>query len=335
MPTVSEDRAIPLCYLCKSAERVKLLGTASIPLPPKSREVMVNYLDAGLTSLGVLPLTDDRIASMIYFCQRCNLMWRSANLSDPTLASRLDTMGTVRPELEETWLRWRSGYFRREFLKLKHLMEKTPRSKVAYLDIGCSYGHLLDLAHESGWQVAGVDASKPLIDFLTARKSYPLFSLFLPNDPLPFPDNSFDLITFYDSFYMLEDPLAVINHVYDKLKPGGYLLLRMVNRNHFVRLWLSAQKLLMKFQKKQHEIDAIGIVGDTKYSYSINSFKRLIRMSKFRDARVKVRLLERGKKQVPVVTRFVYIFGLVLSWAFLKKVVFPPSFTVYVQKESQ
>jgi SAM-dependent methyltransferase len=295
--------------------------------------VPIDYLDAGLAGLGVLSIGDDRRPATAYHCRRCDLIWREANLLDPTLAARLDDMVTVLPENETAWLRQRSGYFQHEFARLQQLSGRDRPSPVAYLDVGCSYGHLLDIAHRAGWQAAGIDASKRLVEWLAPRKPYPIFSALLPCDPLPFQDTSFDLITFYDSFYMMEDPVLVLDHVYEKLKPGGHLVLRLTNRNRYVRLWLRAQRWLNRLGRER-QTDAIAILGDLKYSYSPRSFRRLVGLSKFQGSRVRLHVLERGKKGVSLLTRLVYLAGLFPTWLLLNRAVFSPAFIAIVRKES-
>ena len=55
-----------------------------------------------------------------------------------------------------------------------------------------------------------------------------------PNGVLPFPDNTFDLICSANVFEHLADPKPVMLELARVLKPGGLVMAKTTNRNHYV-----------------------------------------------------------------------------------------------------
>ena len=92
------------------------------------------------------------------------------------------------------------------------------------LDVGCGTGGNLEAMANYG-QVHGLDINPIAVDF--ARKR-PLPQLTQSSGmSLPYPDNSFDLVTIFDVLYhqwIVNDDTA-IEELYRVLRPGGWLLL--------------------------------------------------------------------------------------------------------------
>lgn len=90
------------------------------------------------------------------------------------------------------------------------------------LDAGCGAGMALQLAADLGAHVSGFDASAALLDIARDR---------LPNarfargdlEELPFEDNSFDVVTGFNSFQFAADPVAALIQAQRVTKPGGHV----------------------------------------------------------------------------------------------------------------
>ncbi len=78
------------------------------------------------------------------------------------------------------------------------------------LDIGCGGGFALLLAARRGAIVAGLDAAAPLLDI--ARERVPGASLTIGDleDPLPYPEGAFDVVTSFNSVQYASDPVAAV-----------------------------------------------------------------------------------------------------------------------------
>ncbi|MEH6755492.1 MAG: class I SAM-dependent methyltransferase [Alphaproteobacteria bacterium] len=90
------------------------------------------------------------------------------------------------------------------------------------LDAGCGAGMALQFAADRGAHVSGFDASAALLDIARDR---------LPNAPfargdleeLPFEDNSFDVVTGFNSFQYAANPMAALQQARRVTKPGGHV----------------------------------------------------------------------------------------------------------------
>lgn len=88
------------------------------------------------------------------------------------------------------------------------------------LDAGCGAGMALGLAAQLGAEVSGFDASDALLDI--ARKRLPDASFALGDlEELPFEDNTFDIVTGFNSFQFAADPVAALSQARRVAKPGG------------------------------------------------------------------------------------------------------------------
>ncbi len=118
--------------------------------------------------------------------------------------------------------------------------EKLPHGAAA-LDIGCGPGELVfDLSRRS-FSVVGMDISARMIQICRDkmnRRSWPAPIPFLVGDieRLPFPDNSFDLVTAAGVVEYLTGDSLWVAELHRILKPGGLLVLNVTNRHAIKRL---------------------------------------------------------------------------------------------------
>jgi SAM-dependent methyltransferase len=102
-------------------------------------------------------------------------------------------------------------------------------------DLGCGRGHHVDqLKHKGVKSVIGCDKSDAMLK--NARDLYPS-SKFIKGDfmkPMLFSEEEFNVLTcFYFTVYYVKDKRAFFRNCYNWLKPEGYLILHLVDRNHF------------------------------------------------------------------------------------------------------
>jgi ubiquinone/menaquinone biosynthesis C-methylase UbiE len=102
-----------------------------------------------------------------------------------------------------------------DFIKLK------PADKL--LDIGCGTGLFISLAAKSGADITGFDATAPFIE--EARQRNPSVKFITGEmEELPFADNSFDVVTGFNSFQYAADITNALNEAKRVLKNGGKLV---------------------------------------------------------------------------------------------------------------
>jgi 2-polyprenyl-6-hydroxyphenyl methylase/3-demethylubiquinone-9 3-methyltransferase len=100
------------------------------------------------------------------------------------------------------------------------------------LDIGCGAGFLTNALAKEHHEVVGVDLSSKSLEIakksdITKKAAY----LQAPGEQLPFPDNSFDVISALDFLEHIEEPQRVIQEASRVLKPGGLFFFHTFNRN--------------------------------------------------------------------------------------------------------
>ena len=88
------------------------------------------------------------------------------------------------------------------------------------LDAGCGAGMALALAAELGAEVTGFDASAALLAIAKTRLPEAPFAQGDLED-LPFDDNSFDVVTGFNSFQFAADPVAALQQARRVTRPGG------------------------------------------------------------------------------------------------------------------
>lgn len=94
------------------------------------------------------------------------------------------------------------------------------------LDIGCGVGAFLRLVTKRGARVFGIDASAALIDF--ARQRLPQADLRVGDmEALPYDDDTFDLVTGFNSFFFANDFVAALREAGRVAKPGAPVVIQV------------------------------------------------------------------------------------------------------------
>jgi SAM-dependent methyltransferase len=116
-----------------------------------------------------------------------------------------------------------------------------PGQKV--LDIGCGAGAFLRLAVDRGAVAFGLDASEALIDL--ARERVPEADLRVGEmQTLPFEDDTFDLVTGFNSFFFATDMVAALREAARVAKPGAGVVIQVWGPHE--RCELEAMKVVVR-----------------------------------------------------------------------------------------
>ena len=119
-----------------------------------------------------------------------------------------------------------------------------PTEHSLILDIGSGTGQHVAELNDKGYPTIGLDLSPGMIG--QAKKKYPNLK-FKNGNALEFmlyPAHSFThVLCLYFTIYYIEDKQQFLKNCYDWLKPGGYFVLHLVNRNKFDPIINSADPL--------------------------------------------------------------------------------------------
>jgi SAM-dependent methyltransferase len=94
------------------------------------------------------------------------------------------------------------------------------------LDVGCGTGAFLRLAVDRGAEAFGIDASQALIEI--ARERVPEADLRVGEmQALPYGDDSFDLVTGFNSFFFATDIAAALRETARVARPGAAVVIQV------------------------------------------------------------------------------------------------------------
>ncbi|MBN1953811.1 MAG: methyltransferase domain-containing protein [Anaerolineae bacterium] len=161
-------------------------------------------------------------AGRIVRCQGCGLVYVNPRVaSAPGLSSY--TLEQEQAYFDATRAA-RQGAYAELLLQLQRRLGHPGR----LLDVGFGDGLLLALARDDGWDTAGVEVSRALVE--RARSTYGLERLFHgPLQRADYPDACFDAVVLVNVIEHLRDPAAVMAEVARLLAPGGIAAIHTVN----------------------------------------------------------------------------------------------------------
>lgn len=136
-----------------------------------------------------------------------------------------DFFETYYRELENNRKKQRYEYL--NFNNKLDQIEKRTAKKGNILDIGCSFGFFLDAARQRGWTVAGIDLAEYAAKFAAQR-----FGIRVINKTITeaeFEENSFDVITMWNTIEHLINPKQELEHLSNFLKDDGLLVVSTAN----------------------------------------------------------------------------------------------------------
>jgi len=112
--------------------------------------------------------------------------------------------------------------------------ETHPTSKDVIIEIGSKTGNYVSAMKSSGYNIIGLENSKAMVQY--ASEKYPDCK-FIHGDPIDFMNFASEYATtilLLDfSIYYISDRRTLFYNCYHWLKPGGYLVLHLVNRHMF------------------------------------------------------------------------------------------------------
>ncbi len=96
------------------------------------------------------------------------------------------------------------------------------------LDYGCAAGYFLEMAQHDGWQIAGVELSADM-----ARQAQQTLGVPIAGELALLPTDPFNVITLWEVIEHLPRPVEELRRLFERLRPGGALMLSTPNNNHW------------------------------------------------------------------------------------------------------
>ena len=112
----------------------------------------------------------------------------------------------------------------------RHVLERVPvAGGTRLLDVGCGAGRFCRIAADRGAEVAGIDASGPLVEI--ARERIPEADLRVGEmEQLPWGDHTFDVVTGFNSFFIANDMVNALREARRVTRVGGTVAMTVFGR---------------------------------------------------------------------------------------------------------
>lgn len=153
--------------------------------------------------------------------------------------------------------------------------ETSPTRQSIILEIGSKTGNLLGLLKEKGYDnLTGLETTQEMVE--KAKENYPDIDFKKGNaaKTMIFDSASFTHIMIMNlTFYHFQDQRQLLQNCFDWLKPGGYIIINLVNKDLFNPLPPASNPLFLispqRFAKKRM---TKGVVKFNNFNYESNFF---------------------------------------------------------------
>jgi len=154
-------------------------------------------------------------------CTRCNLIRTNPRMSGKYLMDAVyQTDASHIDRFQRFYLHSRKTNYRRWLTHLE------PFRKInRLLDVGCGPGYFLEEASTLGWEPIGIEPSAAQVGFGAKQGLSVIWGRAEEIQSLV--EGEFDVVTFWDVFEHLADPLTVALAVHSVLRPGGVVFMRL------------------------------------------------------------------------------------------------------------
>jgi SAM-dependent methyltransferase len=126
-------------------------------------------------------------------------------------------------EVMEGWNGWGIPLYRQVLERL------SVGSGTDLLDVGCGAGRFCRIAADRGAHVSGIDATVPFVEIARERTRGGDFRVG-DMEALPWPDDSFDVVTGFNSFFFAADLVRALREARRVARPGGTVALTVFGR---------------------------------------------------------------------------------------------------------
>ncbi len=162
-------------------------------------------------------------------CRHCKLVYMNPRPDREELKLLYRNYHIRNGKNEDDWNTLMEGIFRET---ASFLVKKFPEGGTL-LDVGCGYGHFIEIMKKEGWSVMGIDPS-PLT--LASAKKRGLNVREGTFEDIETEPDSFDAITMFYVLEHLHEPLSALRKAWRLLRPEGILVVRVPHTTPVVRI---------------------------------------------------------------------------------------------------
>lgn len=201
------------------------------------------------------------VITEIYKCNSCGCYWRNF-LNLCKFEEHFEIASYTNIELESKWWLKRHLYFQ-NLAQLIISCSDSNWKRMNVLDVGCSYGHFMEILSKSGYKCSGVEIVDHLRKSLEKKGKFTLYkNIFEIPKKL-----KFDVITLIDSLYYFDDPVSALHSLNKLLNPTGIMVIRISNRTTILNFY----SLFLKNRISNK------IFGDQLFAFSDKSIKLMLK----------------------------------------------------------
>ncbi|HWI09344.1 MAG TPA: class I SAM-dependent methyltransferase [Solirubrobacteraceae bacterium] len=139
----------------------------------------------------------------------------------PSLEGPVAMQATLWSEHARDWADVMEGWNGWGIALYRHVLERVEvASGTRVLDVGCGAGRFCRIAADRGARVAGIDATAAFVDIARERVRDGDFRIG-DMQRLPWPDDRFDVVTGFNSFFIAPDMVAALREAGRVARPGA------------------------------------------------------------------------------------------------------------------
>ena len=264
-------------------------------------------------------------------CKQCGVVYRNIIEDDQKRYKSYDNV--VSGEPSDLWKQERLN----SVLPYVRILEKY-RKLNRVLDIGCGHGFFLEQCKRDDWDCKGLEVSKPAAKY--AKEHFELDVDSCTIKQANFSPSSFDVILLWNVLDEVESPSALIQEVYNLLRPGGIVLIRVRNACFHIPAYSIIQKLSCFFKNiSKWDSSVIHL-----FSFAPRHLKNLANIAGFKQCRVSnailswTRMYDDRKSRSILKSIFLFLFQSLCSIIYIisfKKILISPSLFCYMVKKGQ
>jgi methionine biosynthesis protein MetW len=144
-----------------------------------------------------------------------------------------------------------------------------------FLDIGCGEGTLATRVRNLFTEIHGIDISEEAVQ-LAIRNGVRALRVNLNVDPIPFPENHFDVVTALDVIEHVFDPMRLVREIHRVLTPRGYTVISTPNIRKIQRVLT-----LVRGRFPRTSYDPVGYDGGHLHYFTSQDMRTLLERQGF------------------------------------------------------